>query len=251
MGIEAEGRIHFLDSLRGFTLVHMILFHLCYDLVFFLGLDMPWYTGWPGRLWGCSIRWSFILISGMVFSKGRHPFRRGIVLMGWGCVLTLVTWLVTPEALIRFGVLSFLGAASLIGAVVHPYLKKIPAVGGIFCCAVLLAVTWPVCGGGLGLGDEVLWKLPDAFYGTRWLYWMGFPDGTFYSADYFPVLPWIFLFFIGIYLAEVFRGRGVMRGEGCWKPGVMARLGRCSLYIYLIHQPVIYVFCLLGAASFL
>lgn len=245
MGIEAGGRIHFLDSLRGFTLVQMILFHLCYDLVFFFGLDLPWYTAWPGILWGSCIRWSFILISGIVFSKGHHPFRRGIVLMGWGCVLTLVTWFVTPEALIRFGVLSFLGAASVAGAVAYPYLKKIPACCGILCCVVLLAVTWPVQSGGLGLGNDVLWRLPDVFYGTRWLYWLGFPDGTFHSADYFPVFPWIFLFFTGIYLEEIFRAKGgLQRRGGRWRPGVMALLGRYSLYIYLIHQPVVYAFCL-------
>lgn len=246
MGIETQERIHFLDSLRGSTLIHMILFHLCYDLVFFFNLDLPWYTGLFGHLWGSCIRWSFILISGMVFSKGHHPFRRGIVLMGWGCVLTLVTWFVTPDALIRFGILSFLGAASLIGAVVYPYMEKVPAFFGFLCCTVLLAVTWPICKGGIGLGNEVLWKLPDAFYRTRWLYWMGFPNEAFHSADYFSVLPWIFLFFMGIYLAKIFCGRGVMQGRiGRWKPGVMAFCGRRSLYIYLIHQPIIYIFCLI------
>ncbi len=242
------GRIHLLDSLRGVTLVHMVLFHLCYDLVFFLGVDLPWFVGWPGSLWGGCIRGSFILISGMVFAKGRHPFKRGFVLMGWGCVLTFVTWIAVPEALIRFGVLSFLGAASLIGAVVYPYLKRVSAFYGTFCCVILFAVTWPLQSGGLGLGSVVLWDLPRVFYRTRWSYWLGFPDRAFHSADYFPVLPWIFLFFTGIYLAGVFRERDALLAKiGRWEPGVMAFLGRHSLCIYLIHQPVIYAFCSLGA----
>lgn len=252
MDERSEGRVHFLDSLRGFTLVHMILFHLCYDLVFFLGMDLPWYEGWPGELWGSCIRWSFILISGMVFSKGRHPYRRGAILMGWGCVLTLVTWIAVPEALIRFGVLSFLGAASLIGAAVYPYLKRIPASYGFFGSAVLLAVMWPIPRGGLGFGDRILWGLPEALYGTRVLYWLGFPDKDFYSTDYFSILPWIFLFFMGIYLAEMFRAGGArwastgwMKRIRRWRPGIVAFFGRHSLYIYLAHQPVIYGLCLL------
>ena len=252
MDSRAGGRVHFLDSLRGFTLVHMILFHLCYDLVFFLGMDLPWYGGWPGQMWGGCIRFSFILISGAVFSKGRHPCRRGLILMGWGLALTLVTWIAVPEALIRFGVLSFLGAASLIGAAAYPYLKKIPAFPGFFGSAVLLAVTWPIPRGGLGVGDKILWRLPKVFYETRVLYWLGFPDETFYSTDHFPVLPWIFLFFMGIYLAELFC-RGDAQGERAgriswirrWRPGVLAFFGRHSLYIYLVHQPLIYGCCLL------
>lgn len=243
---QKRQRIHFLDSLRGFTLVNMVLFHLCYDLVFFLGMDLPWYEGWPGALWGSCIRWSFILISGMVFSKGRHPLRRGCVLLGWGCVLTIVTGLAVPEALIRFGVLSFLGAASLIGAVLYPYLKKIPAVWGFLGCTLFLAVTWPLTGGGLGFGGRILLRLPRGLYGTGWLYWLGFPDEAFYSTDYFPVFPWIFLFLMGIYLAEILRDKYALldRVRG-WKPGGLAFLGRYSLYIYLAHQPVLYGLCLL------
>ncbi len=252
MAIEAQApgqkrqRIHFLDSLRGFTLVNMVLFHLCYDLVFFLGMDLSWYEGWPGALWGSCIRWSFILISGMVFFKGRHPLRRGCVLLGWGCVLTIVTGLAVPEALIRFGVLSFLGAASLISAALYPYLKKIPAVWGLSGCALLLAVTWPLTGGGLGFGGKILLGLPRGFYGMGWLYWLGFPDESFYSTDYFPVFPWIFLFFMGIYLAEILRDRyALLDRVRRWKPGGLAFLGRHSLYIYLVHQPVLYGLCLL------
>ena len=235
MDTEISGRIHFLDSLRGFTLIHMVLFHLCYDLVFFVGMDMPWYKGVPGNVWGGFIRWSFILISGIVFPFGRHPLKRGLILMGWGFVLTLVTWTVLPEALIRFGILSFLGSASILGAMAYPYRKRIPALCGIFGCAVLFALTR------MALARRV----PEMFYETRWLYWLGFPNQTFYSTDYFPVLPWIFLFFIGIFLGEIFREKGVFSHMRRWKPGILAFLGRHSLCIYLIHQPVIYGLCLL------
>lgn len=230
MDTKTGGRIHFLDSLRGFTLIHMLLFHLCYDLVFFTGMDMPWYEGLPGIIWGSLIRCSFILISGTVFAFGHHPLKRGLLLMGWGCVFTLVTWFVVPEALIRFGILSFLGAASILGAAVYPYLKRIPARWGIWACAALFVLTRTAPNG----------KLPEFFYKTRWLYWLGFPHKTFYSTDYFPLFPWIFLFFLGIFLGKIFQEKGVFSWMSCQKPGILAFLGRHSLCIYLFHQPVLF-----------
>ena len=235
--MDTKDRAHFLDSLRGFTLFHMVLFHLCYDLVFFVGTNIPWYRGLPGNVWGCLIRLSFILISGIVFSFGRHPLKRGLILMGWGCVLTLVTWISVPEALIRFGILSFLGAASILGAVAYPYLKRIPAFLGISVCAALFLFTRMIPNR----------KLPELFYKTHWLYWLGFPHETFYSTDYFPVFPWIFVFFIGIFLGQIFQKEGVFSWMNRWKPGILAFLGRHSLCIYLFHQPIIYGLCLLLA----
>ena len=57
-------RYQLLDTLRGFSLVSMILFHACWDLVYLFGYDWPWYKGTPGYLWQQSICWMFILISG-------------------------------------------------------------------------------------------------------------------------------------------------------------------------------------------
>ncbi len=245
MDIKTQQRVHFLDSLRGVTIIHMVLFHFCYDLVFFLGAAIPWYTQWQGNLWGAYIRWSFILISGMVFFMGRHPVKRGMILLGWGCVLTLATWAAVPEALVRFGILSFQGAASLIGVLAYPWLKRTPPQWGMLCSAMLLAVCWTVPQGGLGAGGHILLNIPESCYRTRYLYWLGFPGKDFYSTDYFPILPWIFLFFFGVFLGEFLRAKGVFEWMGRRKPGVLAFFGRHSLGIYLLHQPVLYGVCII------
>ncbi|MCI9101232.1 MAG: DUF1624 domain-containing protein [Lachnospiraceae bacterium] len=244
MDINTQHRVHFLDSLRGITIIHMVLFHFCYDLVFFVGINISWYTQWPGNLWGTYIRWSFILISGMVFFMGRHPVKRGMILLGWGCVLTLATWAAVPEAMVRFGILSFLGTASLLGALLYPWLKRMPAQWGMLCSAVLLAVCWTVPQGGLGTGRHILMKIPESFYDTSFLYWLGFPSEDFYSSDYFPVFPWIFLFFFGVFLGEFLRYKGVFEWMSRKRPGTLAFLGRHSLCIYLLHQPVLYGVCI-------
>lgn len=45
------GRYALLDELRGLDLISMMLFHVCWDLVFLFDVNMRWYAGTPGRLW--------------------------------------------------------------------------------------------------------------------------------------------------------------------------------------------------------
>lgn len=57
--------------------------------------------------------------SGMCFSLGRHPVKRGLILTGCGLIITLVTVLVMPESIVIMGVLNFFG-------VCHPH-NRFPA----------------------------------------------------------------------------------------------------------------------------
>lgn len=79
--------------------------------------------------------------------------------------------------------------------------------------------------------------MPAGLYRAN-LFWLGLPDLTrFTSADYFPVVPWVFLFWCGVFLARLWHpGRG--------EPPVVLRplcaVGRNTLLVYMLHQPVIY-----------
>ena len=61
----------------------------------------------------------------------------------------------------------------------------------------------------------------------------------FYSTDYFALLPWLFLFWAGYYLHKAVGRRRMepLRRSVCPALGWM---GRHSLLLYLLHQPVIY-----------
>ena len=50
-----------LDSIRGITLLSMILYHGMFDLVEIYGLHIPWFVERPGYVWQQSICWIFIL----------------------------------------------------------------------------------------------------------------------------------------------------------------------------------------------
>ena len=232
------GRYALLDELRGLDLVSMMLYHACWDLVFLFDVNMRWYAGTPGRLWQQTICWVFILLSGFCAPFGRYMLRRGTVVFGAGAVVTLATLVFMPEGRGIFGVLTFLGAAMLLTGVLEPLLKKVMPAVGLAVSAVLFAVCYPVGLGWVGLGG---WKLmlPQSLYANYFTAFLGFYPDWFYSADYFGLLPWLFLFWAGYYLHKAV---GRRRMEPLRRPvcPALGWMGRHSLLLYLLHQPVIY-----------
>ena len=220
------GRYALLDELRGL------------DLVFLFDVNMRWYAGTPGRLWQQTICWVFILLSGFCAPFGRYMLRRGTVVFGAGAVVTLATLVFMPEGRVIFGVLTFLGAAMLLTGVLEPLLKKVMPAVGLAVSAVLFAVCYPVGLGWVGLGG---WKLmlPQSLYANYFTAFFGFYPDWFYSADYFGLLPWLFLFWAGYYLHKAV---GRRRMEPLRRPvcPALGWMGRHSLLLYLLHQPVIY-----------
>lgn len=232
------GRYALLDELRGLDLVSMMLYHACWDLVFLFDVNMRWYAGTPGRLWQQTICWVFILLSGFCAPFGRYMLRRGTVVFSAGAVVTLATLVFMPEGRVIFGVLTFLGAAMLLTGVLEPLLKKVMPAVGLAVSAVLFAVCYPVGLGWVGLGG---WKLmlPQSLYANYFTAFLGFYPDWFYSADYFGLLLWLFLFWAGYYLHKVV---GRRRMEPLRRPvcPALGWMGRHSLLLYLLHQPVIY-----------
>ena len=232
------GRYALLDELRGLDLVSMMLYHACWDMMFLFGIWMDWYTGMPGRLWQQAICWVFILLSGFCAPFGRHMLRRGVTVFAAGAVVTAVTLLFMPEERVIFGVLTFLGTAMLLTGVLEPLLKKVMPAVGLAVSAVLFAVCYPVGSGWVGLGG---WKLmlPQSLYANYFTAFFGFYPDWFYSTDYFALLPWLFLFWAGYFLHGTV---GRARMEPLRRPvcPALGWMGRHSLLLYLLHQPVIY-----------
>ena len=232
------GRYALLDELRGLDLISMMLFHVCWDLVFLFDMNMGWYAGTPGRLWQQSICWVFILLSGFCAPFGRHMLRRGVTVFAAGVLVTAVTLVFMPEGRIIFGVLTFLGTAMLLTGVLEPLLKRTPPLVGLAASAVLFVLCSPVSSGRVGIGSwQVL--LPQSLYVNYFTAFLGFYPFWFYSADYYALLPWLFLFWAGYFLHSVvgWERMGLLRHSVCPSLGWM---GRHSLLLYLLHQPVIY-----------
>ena len=236
-----------LDTVRGLCILSMVAYHGMYDLVDIFGLPSAWYTGLPGYIWQQSICWTFILLSGMCWQLSRHHVKRGLLLVGCGAAISLITWLAMPSQRILYGVLNLLGLSALLLIPLDKVFRKIPAWAGLGGALLLFALTKNVSRGSLGFEGLVLCRLPRWLYATDLLAVVGFPSPSFWSTDYFPLLPWFFLFCAGYFLWSLLDKSP--RAKALLQPGLrpLSFLGRHSLVIYLIHQPALMaVFTVLG-----
>jgi len=232
-------RAGFLDEWRGVALICMLFYHTAYDLYAMFGVPLPLFTSPFYVYLQKFIGYSFILISGISCSYSRSNLRRGVICFGCGLLMTIATAVAMPSQLILFGVLHFLGAAMLLYALLHKLLEKIPTVWGMAGSAVLFILLQNVSRGWIGLGPVRL-MLPEILYASNLLFPLGFFGPNFSSADYYPILPWIFLFLFGAFWGRIWKA-GKMPSfvyQTHLKP--LALLGRRTILVYLIHQPVIY-----------
>ena len=245
-------RYRLLDTLRGFSLVSMILYHICWDLVHMYGFDWPWFMKTQGYLWQQSICWLFIFVSGFCQGLKRDErtlssaCKRGLVIMVSGLLVTAATLVFAPEAKIIFGVLFFLGFSIMLTAWLGPLLRKIPAKAGLLCSTILLFIFRNINDGNLGFETIILCRLPDFLYEHGLLgSFLGLQDKNFSSADYFSFIPWYFLFIKGYFICRNILQKRETKGlsglPAVFTKGVpvLETLGQHSLLVYLLHQPVI------------
>ena len=172
---------------------------------------------------------------------GRNHLKRGLMVFGGGALVTLVTLLFMPQNRVIFGVLTMIGSAMLLLIPLEKFLKKIPAEIGVSISFLLFLLLRNVNKGYLGFESINLWALPYSWYKNLFTTFVGFPMPSFYSTDYFSLFPWFFLFLTGYFLFGVCTKNDVLQ----WKifrvklPFV-DYLGRNSLLVYLLHQPILY-----------
>ena len=223
-----------LDTIRGITLLSMMAYHACWDLVYMFHQDWAWYTSFGAYLWQQSICWTFILLSGYCFHLGRHPLRRGLLTLAASAVVSVGAQ--AAGAPIRWGVLTLLGAAALLTIPLERLLDRIPPRAGLAGSFLLFLLTRDVNRGYLGFEGGVIFPLPQSWYQNTWTALLGFPGPDFSSADYFSLLPWLFLFWTGYFLYTL-RPEEPRREP---RLPLVTALGRRSLLVYMLHQPVIY-----------
>lgn len=239
---EPRSRFEFIDALRGFTLLHMIAYHTIWDLTHLFGVSISWFGGTFSYVWQQCICWMFLLISGFCYTFGHHHLRRGLTILGCGVVITLVTCVFMPESRVVFGILTFIGLAMLLMIPLERVLWHIPVWIGLPVCFGLFILTRNIPkSGALGFEQWNLLQLPEMLRnGGYGLMLLGFRNPEIRSVDYFPLIPWIFLFLTGYWLYRLLKEpmRRMKLFHLGWKP--LCFLGRHTLMIYMLHQPVLY-----------
>lgn len=238
-------RYGLLDTLRGITLISMILYHGTWDLVYLYGIKWDWFHGTGAYIWQQSICWTFIFLSGFCWSLGKKPLKRGVLVFAGGAVITLITCIFMPENKVVFGVLTLIGSCMLLMIPLHKLLQEVlQKRAGIitgFCISILLFVLTRNCNDGyLGFEAWKIGKLPTAWYGKGIAAFLGFPSPDFYSTDYFSLFPWFFLFLGGYFFYHLLNKEKRLTRAFTWEIVLLSKVGRYSLPIYMLHQPVLY-----------
>ena len=215
----SKNRIWELDALRGLCILGMIAVHFLFDLTGFNGLPsaLLFLADWGGA--------AFFLISGICATLGSRCIRRGLTVLGCGLAVSTVTVIMyrlglAPKALIiYFGVLHCLGVCMLL----WHFFRNLPTAVLAVLSAVFIAI---------GL------LIQNVRIDVRWLVWLGLRYEGFATSDYFPLLP-----FLGFFLLGAVLGRLLYREKRSLLPGVrgfhaLQWMGRQSLPIYMLHQPL-------------
>ena len=86
--------------------------------------------------------------------------------------------------------------------------------------------------------------LPDALYRNDVTAFFGFPPSDFISSDYYPLIPYVFVMIAGYCAFNTLARTNRLALLSTDSTGVLGRalrcMGRHSLIIYLLHQPVIF-----------
>ena len=235
-------RYHLLDALRGFAIYHVIIYHFLYDVYVVYGLQPDWpYQTWV-QLWqrnGCGL---FVLVSGMVFALGRNTFKRGLQLQILGLIITLVTVFFAPSEAIYYGILTFFGSAMWLTLLLKKLLVRVPAVAGMLSSVVCYILTKDIASGVGSFFGTKLFTFPEWLYQDCFAI-LGFHSNNFYSSDYVPLLPHIFVFWFGMYLFAWLREHNLtpLLTGGNYK--IFTFPGTHSLETYILHQPILMAIC--------
>ena len=271
-----SGRLQTLDLLRGLTLISMICYHGMWDYLYLSGTGSAttalrtWYEGSGGHLWQQSICRTFILLSGFCVPFSRHIIRRGIQVSAGGIAVSAVTIIALYEDRVIFGVLTFLGAAMLVTGCLEWLFGRFSKTdlksgtgawaAALAVCLFLFHVTRWINLGYLRIGPWIRIDLPAVLYtfGSGSfpgyvLTGLGFTMEGFFSTDYFSFLPWIFLFWSGLFLHRLLSQAAGREDGGCLfdspvfhcRLPVINLIGRHSLPAYLLHQPILYLLTIL------
>ncbi|MDO5844621.1 MAG: heparan-alpha-glucosaminide N-acetyltransferase domain-containing protein, partial [Methanocorpusculum sp.] len=117
-----SGRYYELDAARGIALILMIIYHIIFCLYFFTNTVL-WFN--PITYSGAPIAFMFIFIAGisLVLSAGKKEdtvktakklFFRGLYVLVFAAVVSLVTFIVYPQGFVVFGVLHLIGVGTIL-----------------------------------------------------------------------------------------------------------------------------------------
>ena len=236
--MSSINRSQLIDGLRAIAVLAMIVYHFAWDLGFFNIVDPVLVNSGWWKTFAVSIGSSFLFLSGISFwlssckgIKFRKFFKRFLILFSAALIVSLGTYQANSNTFVFFGILHLLSACTLLGLLIY----RLPSTLIIF----------------IGLSVIVLKPyLISDFYEPKYLAWIGLYTGSTGSVDFYGFIPWSSAYILGLGFSKItFK----IKEEGKWinnflfsnsrKNSKLIKtffwMGRNSLLIYLIHQPIL------------
>lgn len=229
-------------------MIFVIFYHLVYDLKYIYYAEIPKVItpGSHGFEFVHNIfLWILFLVSGICSRFSRDTVRRGAVLYITGWLITLGTSYFMPSELIVFGVLSCFGAVMVISGLLSPFLAKMPWQGLLTGSLLLWVIFRDFSHGGiihLFIRDI---RVPLPLAGD-YIYPIGIKSEYFYSSDYFPIIPFIFIFLCGFAIYTPIKEHKLPEFFYHLSCPPLEFLGKYSLIVYAVHQPLLLLPLLFG-----
>ncbi|MFI3227879.1 MAG: heparan-alpha-glucosaminide N-acetyltransferase [Clostridia bacterium] len=219
-------RIEIIDVIRGLCIIYMVFYHFLYNLTAFSLVPLNFLYNPVISFMQALTAGTFIALCGVCSKFSRSNVKRGLLLCVISLAISLVTYIFDKNLFVVFGIIHFLAFSTLSYGLIQSKFEKLR-----------LNLTFPIS----MLTAFLVFK--NTISGTRFdikgLSILGFTNVKFSSSDYFPILPWIFLFYLGVYLGGKIK-------ENCFpswfytvKCDFLAYLGKKSLIIYVLHQPIL------------
>ncbi|UYN99264.1 MAG: DUF1624 domain-containing protein [Devosia sp.] len=225
-------RLPVIDIVRGVAIVAMVIYHLCWDLSYFriIPVDVGYDPGWV--VFARSILFAFMAMVGVGLVLGHGDgvrwarfWRRWAFVAGGALIITVSTLFTFPDSFVYFGVLHAIALCSVLAL---PFLFT-----PVWLTALVAAI---FVGLPFVYSDPAFNQVP--------LSWIGFWQVPPLTNDLVPVFPWFGVVLLGAVAMRLLRGSPAEQRLAAVKPRarlwrILGWLGRWSLVIYLVHQPVL------------
>ena len=224
-----------MDAARGVAILMMVVYHTTYDLDTLGGYDIQSTAGY-WALFADATAGLFLFLVGVSLAisrarTGKTGWRlfgkylaRGLRILAYGVALTAI-FLALGMGVVVFGILHLIGISIILA---YPFLRL--RLTNLVLGTLIFAAGQYILA--QDLSSQSFWLLP---FGVV-------PEGVL-MPDYRPLLPWFGVVLIGLFFGNLVYGEGRRPAVPEDKAPTLARpllpLGRNSLFIYLIHQPII------------